>query len=204
MASDKETPSTTVTVDMAQLAALIAATVKQTLDSQRGNATDDNLGQTIGQAVADGMAKHTRPKVPYGTYIKRVHSSMHPDPKFPDGPPLDKDIWINGLFQPKHQLTDAEIYLFNRLSRSGRYVDRLVEVVVGKDGVEIRYNDSSNDQRNENAGKWRTTVEMLELIVTAMDAENAEEREAYEEKVAKKASRSFGGSAYKEAKEKNG
>ena len=82
MASDKDTPTSTVTVDMAQLAALIAATVKQTLDSQRGNASEDSLGQTIGQAVAEGMAKHSRPKVPYGTYIKRAHRPA-PRPQLP-------------------------------------------------------------------------------------------------------------------------
>ncbi len=201
MASDKETTPSTVTIDMAQLATLIAATVKQTLDSQRGNASDDSLGQTIGQAVADGMAKHTRPKVPYGTYIKRVHSAMHPDPNFPDGPKLLKDVFINGLPAMPSGLTDAELNLLNRLSRSGRYLDRLVEVIVGMDGIEIRYNDKTNDQRNENAGKWRTTVEMLEQIVTAMDAENAEEQAQHEERLEVKKRRSFGDNkAYREAK----
>lgn len=196
------TPPGNISVNMEQLASLIAATVKQTLDSQRGNATDDSLGQTIGQAVADGMAKHTRPKVSFGNYIKRPHSIMHPDPKFPDGPPMAREIWINGLHQTASQLTDTEINLFNRLSRSGRYIDRLVEVVTGRDGVEIRYNDKTNDQRNENAGKWRSTVEMLEQIVKAQDAENREDEEAHEEKLAKKSGRSFGDTkAYREAKE---
>ncbi len=60
-------------------------------------------------------------------------------------------------------------------------MDRLVEVIVGMDGIEIRYNDKTNDQRNENAGKWRTTVDMLEQIVAAMDAENTEEKAQHDE-----------------------
>ena len=200
MASDKETtPSTTVTIDMAQLAALIAATVKQTLDSQRGNANDDSLGQTIGQAVADGMAKHTRPKVPYGHYIKKIHSSLHQDPNFPSGPPLQKEVFINGIHANEHGLLDSEINLLNRLSRSGRYIDRLVEVIVGADGLEIRYNDQTNDQRNENTGKWRSMTDLLTQVVAAMDLENTEEAEAHEEKVAKR--RAFGDNkAFREAK----
>ena len=46
--------------------------------------------------------------------------------------------------------------------------------IVGADGLEIRYNDQTNDQRNENAGKWRSTVDMLEQIVAVMDVENEE------------------------------
>jgi len=186
MTSEKETPSTHVTVDMAQLASLIASTVKQVLDSQHGNASQKSLGETIGKSVAEGMAKHSRPKVSFGQYIKKVHSSTHPDPNFPDGPPLKREAWINGLRAERHQLSDTEINLLNRLSRTGRYVDRLVEVVVGQDGVEIRYNDSTTDHRNTNNSKWRTTAEMLELIVTAMDVENAEEAAEFEEKQEKK------------------
>ena len=131
--------------------------------------------------------------------ILRGLIALHPDPNFPDGPPLKKEVFINGLRAEPHSLTDQEINLMNRLSRSGRYLDRLVEVIVGADGVEVRYNDKTNDQRNENAGKWRSTAEMLEQIVKVMDLENEEEAEAHAEKVAKK--RAFGDNkAYREAK----
>ena len=194
MASDPN-PSQPITIDVAQLTQLIAASVAQAIKANG----DDNLGQTIGQAVADGMAKHTRPKVSYGNYVKRVHSSLHPDPNFPDGPPLKKSVFINGIHAEKHNLLDEEINLLNRLSRSGRYIDRLVEVIVGADDLEVRYNDKTNDQRNENSTKWRNTVDMLQQIVTAMDLENAEEAEAHEEKLAKR--RAFGDNkAFREAK----
>ncbi len=72
MTSEKETPSTHVTVDMAQLASLIASTVKQVLDSQHGNTSQESLGETIGKSVAEGMAKHSRPKV---SFARMVHLS---------------------------------------------------------------------------------------------------------------------------------
>lgn len=207
MASEKETPSTQVTVDMAQLTQLIAASVAQVLKSQKDDLNQDGLGESIGNAVAAGMAKHSRPKVSYGQYIQHLHSALHTDPKFPNGPELKREAWFNGARAEQHSLLDAEINLLNRVTRSGRYIDRLVEVSVGLDAVEIRYNDKTNDQRNENAGKWRSITDLLTQVVAAMDAENEEEaaqrEEAAEVRAARTKSkeRSFGDNkAYREAK----
>jgi len=57
----------------------------------------------------------------------------------------------------------------NKITKSGRYIDRLVEVRVSDDAgarvVLISYPDKSVDQRMANKDHWRNLRELLELIV---------------------------------------
>ena len=99
-------------------------------------------------------------------------------------------------------LTDREINLFNRLSRSGRFLNRLWEVQVSSDVVEVRYNNKTTDQRFELANHGNQ-VRQLETVVAEMDALNATEADEVEEKVEMR--RRFGNSkASREAREKAG
>ncbi len=144
-------------------------------------ASTREIGESMGAAVAAGMAKHTRPKVTYGEYARRAHSTTHPNPDFPNGPALLRETWINGHREEQAVLHDDEIDLFNRISRSGRFLNRLWEVQVSSDAVEIRYNNKTSDQRNELARHGDQNG--LAKVVAEMDALNAVDADEVEEKV---------------------
>ncbi len=76
------------------------------------------------------------------------------------------------------QLSNTEIALLNQIDRSGRYLDRLVEVIVRDEGVdemvEIRYAARTKDQMNAVASLVRNFGDMLRQIVDAQKAEEAE------------------------------
>lgn len=123
----------------------------------------------IGDRIADGIARGMAELAP-----KRIKpGSSKFDPKSPfrskNGPQLKGDCYDNGIRQNQDQLYDREIELWNAIEHSGRYIDRMVEVIVSKDAgmrvVMIRYPDRTIDQRMDNKGRWRNHKELLELIV---------------------------------------
>ncbi len=85
----------------------------------------------------------------------------------------------NGYGMQEATLSNEEIKLLNRITRPGRYIDRMVEVLVrnegGEEEVEFRYSNKSVDQRFALRAKFRTLVEMLTLILEAQDLEIATE-----------------------------
>lgn len=186
MANDKETPKM-VTVSIEQLDQLVKDAVRKAREEDaaaaaalEGEASDDEgqdidydrLGQVIGVAVAEGTAKASRKRQPFALY----------DPKTPWHPDKSKTLKLrrvcyqNGVFLFADKLSNTEIDLLNRITHSGRYVDRLVEVVVDQSGadeaVDIRYNNKTHDQANELRGKARSLVEMLQMIVADQEDED--------------------------------
>lgn len=141
----------------------------------------DRMGTTIGDAVARGIAANTRRRLTFGEYTARGgNSSFHPDPKKVVRP--TRDYYQNGRLIEFATTFDREFELLNQITHSGRYIDRLVEVVVTANGsqevVNIVFSNKSQFAF-ELKGKARDFTDMLEQIVAAQKIEN-EEREEFE------------------------
>jgi hypothetical protein len=179
-----------VTLNMEMLQAL-AATVTQAvmagLKAQQGQ-VPDNLGETIGNAVASGMSASTRRKITIGEYLARVNKGR---------PTLTRICWQNDHEIRENVLSVVEINLLNQLHRSGRYIDRLVQVIIGFDAGEevvyIRYHDKGDHKFALSGAGVRNFETMLKMILTEQAAEDAED-EREEERTGRKPSgaRSFG------------
>jgi hypothetical protein len=199
---------TTITITRQQLQEMIDTAIEQHADAlaarPNGNTTDPLQYEKIGEAVATGMAKNTRRKVTYGEYIKRTHSAMHPDPAWPNGPPLKRQTWINGDHLDQVGTLDKEINLLNQITHSGRYINRLVEVLVRQEGLdevlEIRYNNTKDSELPNHS---RNLIDTLSQIVEAQKIEREEEEITQEAR--KEARRMFGNAkATREARERAG
>jgi len=193
--------SSYVTLSKAQLAEMIA----EALATERRNNPDiATMGAAIGEAVSTGMAKNARKKVSYGDYVRRPHSTTHTDPNYPNGPSLTRECMVNGDRANTNVLTDREINLLNQVTHSGRYLDRLVEVIVQHNGseeeVQIRWNCKTADQRFEMA-KYGSFATMMEQIIKAQVEEDAENEVVEAEKQSRR--QQFGNTrAYREARAK--
>lgn len=167
------------------------------------------LGQAIGNAVAAGMAQNAPPrKVSFGEYQRRGGiNQYHPDPKVKLK--FDRDYFQNGHQIQFANTYDREVELLNQITHPGRYINRLVEVVIIQNGseeaVDIRYSNK-RDKAFELKGYCRNLTDMLEQIVAAQK----EEREGMEDEKADRqerarARRGFGeGKATREARERAG
>ncbi len=97
---------------------------------------------------------------------------------------MKRPYFQNGVKIEYASTYDKEIALLNRITHSGRYINRLVEVVVSQEGaddtVDIRFNNKTPDMQMELKGYCRNFVDMLEQIVDAQEMEDleAEERKA--------------------------
>lgn len=162
------------------------------------------LGGVIGEAVALGIAKTQRKKITIGEY--EPLSAFHPGPKALK-PKLTRVSMQNGFRLHEDTLYDEEINLLNKLTHSGRYLERKVEVVVNQDGadetVDVRFACRTPDQRIELKGLARDFKEILRQIVAAQ-AEEHEEIQVRKDQRAE-SRRTFGETkAYREAREKAG
>jgi hypothetical protein len=213
MANDKNAPATPatpenlITVDANVLAQTIAAAVAQAMAANKPDQAD--LGNTIGSAVASGIAATTRRKITFGEYdALGPRNSYHPKPKA-QTPVLKRSVWQNDTPLQPSTLFDREIELMNRITHSGRYFDRLVEVIFNEDDVYIRYNNKTADQRFELKNHFRSLIELLEEVVKVQEAEDKEAKLVAEEQLAERQKREaakerhFGsGKATREAMEK--
>jgi hypothetical protein len=176
------------------------------------------FGQIIGDAVARGIATSAPPrKITIGEYVRRgAINEFHPDPKVRLS--FDRDYYQNG-----HQISfdttyDREVELLNQITHSGRYINRLVEVVVVQNGTEEVVNISFSNKRDkafELKGHARDFTDILQQIVAAQKeeradqeddaADRAERKQARLAKQAKKTQPSFGrGKTTRDAYEKVG
>lgn len=168
------------------------------------------LGQIIGDSVSRGIAQNAPPrKITIGEYNRTRGSQYHPDPKVKVK--MTREYYQNGRLI-EHAITfDREIELLNQITHSGRYIDRLVEVVVVQNGadeaIDIRFSNKPNFAF-ELKGKARDFTDMLQQIVAAQKLERDEmdddRADRAERKTARQA-RSFGnGKASREAREAAG
>ena len=177
------TPIQTIasTLDMNQLVQLVAATVVQVMQAQGGAAAPavaggfdmDRFAKIIGDSVAAGVARNApRRKISISEYEPRspFHSGLKKDK-----PKLRRPVWQNGSFCMPDLLHDEEIELLNKITHSGRYLDRKVEVIVDTNLAEeplyIRF-DNRRDAAFELKSVARDFREMLRLIVVAQEAED--------------------------------
>lgn len=139
------------------------------------------LGQVIGDSVARGIAANTRRRLTYGEYTARGgNSPFHPDPL--KKVKMNRDYYQNGRLIEHATTYDKEIELLNQITHSGRYIDRLVEVVVIQNGSQESVNIVFSNKSQfafELKGKARDFTDMLEQIIAAQKIEN-EEREEFE------------------------
>lgn len=134
------------------------------------------FGAVIGEAVARGIASRERKRVTIGEYNARGgNSPFHPDPT--KRVKMTRDYYQNGRKIEHATAFDREIELLNQITHSGRYIDRLVEVVVNQNGseetVDIRFGEK-RDQAFVLKGKARDFTDMLEQIIAAQTEERAE------------------------------
>lgn len=172
-----QAPVTAITVNVQDLVALVSATVAQVLQQQQGQFAQGNIGQVIGEAVAEGMRKNTRPKVTVGEYLRKTHTSMHPDPEFPNGPKLTRLCFNCGVPIFPHNATDQEINLLNQITHSGMYINRRVQVVLGIEGNdEVLYVMFNNkpDAMQDLKNYVHNFEDMLEQIVAQQVIEDEE------------------------------
>lgn len=153
-----------------------------------GQLDTDKLGEVIGTAVANGMAKIQRPKVSFAEYIRRPYSCYHTTGVGDNQrPKLKSEIWINGAPAMAHNVTDEEIRFLNQITHSGRYCDRLVEVIERQDAstptFEIRFSNKIENYMPLHA-KWPNLEAILRAIVDQQLVE-AEEKVLQDEERAR-------------------
>jgi len=190
VAKPAEKPSENLVIlDADKLATTIAAAVAQTMLSMQQQQSspvpfDMNvLGEVIGAAVAQGIAKNTRRRMTYGEYDKLgPRNSYHPKSKA-ETPTLKRALWQNETIINPNTLFDREITLANRITHSGRYFDRKVEVIFAEDGenIYIRYNNKTRDQMFELKNHFRSFQELLEHVVKVQEQEDKDVQEREEQ-----------------------
>jgi hypothetical protein len=131
-----------------------------------------DLGNVIADGIARGMAELAPKRKTFGQYLRETTKGR---------PKLNRSEYLmNGRPILEPTMTPDEINLLNRITRSGRYINRNVEVVVrgvdlpmAEQVVEFRYNNKTQDQRNVILRAWSSFSDMLTKILTEQDAENA-------------------------------
>lgn len=136
----------------------------------------NDLANAIGASVASALESRDSKgkKVTFGEYNRKRNAGKAK---------LSRDYFQNGFKLNAEDLSNEQIDLLNRVSRSGRYIDRKVELIVRDEGaetvVEIRYANKTADQRMALRENIRNFTDLLKQVVDAQDAENAEEAARY-------------------------
>lgn len=129
----------------------------------------------ITNGISAGIAEARPKKVTAGQYDPKT--PFHPNKKSMKR--LTRAVYQNGTRLNASQLFNEEIDLFNQINRSGRYINRLIEVFLRQEGadevVELRYKNRSIDDRMDHKGQYRDLRDMLRKIVNEQDELNAEE-----------------------------
>lgn len=150
----------------------------------------------ITSGIAAGINEARPQKVTAGQYDPKT--PFHPNKK--TAKKLTRTVYQNGARIQASRLFDREIELLNRITRSGRYLNRLIEVIVRQDGadevVELRYKNRTIDDRMEHKLAYRDLTDMLTKIVAEQDKLLAEEGQVRESR------KSFSTAATREARER--
>jgi hypothetical protein len=168
----------------------------------------------LGAAIAAGIAQ-TQParKVTIGEYVRRGAINQYHTGK--KALKMTREYYQNGKMIYPDTCFDKEIELLNQITHSGRYIDRLVEVVVIQNGseeaVDIRFSNKVQFAF-ELKGKARDFTDILEQIVAAqkieredMEDDKADRQERAAARRSKATSPSFGnGKATRAAREAAG
>jgi hypothetical protein len=159
----------------------------------------DAFADRIAAGVAKGLAaSQPRRKVTAGEYARR-HTTPYSDGSIK----LTRALYQCGARCSPHMLTNREIELANKIDRSGRYINRLVEVILGLDGseevVQLRWPCDTPDKRMELKGLARNFEDILQQVVAEQEKQDNEEIAMAEQQV-QKGRRPFGNNkAYRDA-----
>jgi hypothetical protein len=99
---------------------------------------------------------------------------------------LKREFWQNDTMVNGQNLFDREVELVNRITHSGRYYDRLVEVITSEDAVHIRYNNKTQEQKFTLKNHFQGMVMLLEHVVKIQEAEDREAKETAEFQLAER------------------
>lgn len=135
-----------------------------------------DFGKILADSIVAGMAQQAGPKkVTFGQYDPR--SPWHPDKK--KRVKLTRVVFQNGNLVNPDMVLDADIVRLNKINRSGRYLNRKVEVSMREDVdaevIYISYKTQTLDQRMENKTLFVDFSDLLKKIL--MEQEIAEENE---------------------------
>lgn len=129
----------------------------------------------ISTGIATGINEARPQKITAGRYDPRT--PFQPDKT--KSKRLIRPVYQNATRLNPMQLFNAEITLLNQINRSGRYLDRKVEVILREEGseeyLEIRYKNRTIDDRMEIKSLFRSFQELLEKIVAEQNVINEEE-----------------------------
>ena len=127
------------------------------------------LGQAVAQGVSQAMPARPAERMTFGQYQKRLNAGRSN---------LRRPYFENGIHQEGLVLTNAEIDYLNQIDRTGRYINRLVEVIVRNDGadeiLELRWN-TKRDAMFELKGYARNFEDIVRQVVEAQGAEREAE-----------------------------
>jgi len=135
------------------------------------------FGQNLVTGISTEMAKANPRKVSIGQFDGQMpaQEGKSKNQKLK----LKRACYQNGTRLNPITLFNREIDALNKLVRSGRYLNRLIEVVVHQDGseevVELRYKNRTIDDRMEHKGAYRDLSDMLTKILAEQDEKLAEE-----------------------------
>lgn len=146
----------------------------------------NNSTEGLADAIAKGISASTRRKVTFGEYEANKRTSFHPDPL--NRKQLSRPYFQNGGAINFNTVFDEEVELLNRITHSGRYIDRLVEVSVrdsggGEETVHITYNNKKDkiselmDHVERKRGDKSKFQAILRMIVEAQEMEDLEREE---------------------------
>lgn len=121
----------------------------------------------LGKAIAEGIASQNPKKLTFGQYQARENRGRVK---------LRLKAYQNGIPIDESVLSNEEIKLFNQIDRSGRYIDRRVEVLynddMGEKSVDIRYKNKTADDRFEFRGFVRNIADLLKQVIEANKADD--------------------------------
>jgi hypothetical protein len=166
MATDDKTPDVTLDlsgpVTMENLIKIISA-------------ASGIQGQQLTNAFAEALKLTAPPRyIQIGEYDPKTGWQ----PVAAEAHTLTRKCFQNGIVMNEAQMTNKEIDLLNAIDRSGRYINRLVEVIIGEDGGEeviyLRYRNKTEDQRNALREHFTKLYQMLQLIINAQNAAEAD------------------------------
>lgn len=167
---------------------------QETSVSPTATLTPDALAgfaKMLADAIAGAMPKQ-RAKITIGEYQATRGNHYHPDKA--KEVKTTRVCYNNGAVIQHETTYDAENALLNRITHSGRYLDRLVEVTVRQEGggveeVHITYNNKREGidqwrnilQTQPSTRKSRTVFEaLLAHIVEEQELEDLEQQELQE------------------------
>jgi hypothetical protein len=123
------------------------------------------LGAAVAQGVAQAMPAQPAQRMTFGQYMKRLNAGR---------PKMRRPYFENGIHQEGLVLSNTEIDLLNQITRTGRYINRLVEVIVRQEGadeiLEMRWN-TKRDAIFELKGYARNFEDICRQVVEAQKAE---------------------------------